>query len=102
MSNDERFEREQAQEAAAEAAGIGGRTGEEDLQPAERAVSEGGGVSEGFELAERELIEHASHADQQSAHAILHDQGPDEELGMGEDGEDDAGDHELSSERDSD
>jgi hypothetical protein len=103
MSNDGRFEREQAQEAAAEAAGIGGRAGDDGLQPAERAVSEGGGgVSEGFELAEQELIEHASHADQQSAHAILHDQGPDEELGMGEDGEDDAGDHELSSERDSD
>jgi hypothetical protein len=103
MSNDERFEREQAEEAAEEAARIGGRAGDEDLEPAERAVSEGGGgVSEGFELAEQELIEHASHGDQQSAHAILHNQGRDEELGMGEDGEDDAGDHELSSERDSD
>ena len=53
-----------------------------------RAVEEaGGGESEGFELAEEELIEHASHGDAQSAHAILHDQGLNEEpldLGFGE------------------
>jgi hypothetical protein len=101
MSIDERFEREQAEEAAAEARGIGGHSGDEDLEPAERAVIEGGGgESEGFELAEQQLIEHASHGDQQSAHAILHDQGPAEELGSAEDGEGDAGDHEQSSERD--
>ena len=39
-----------------------------------RAVDEaGGGVSEGFELAESELIEHASHADELGTWAILRD-----------------------------
>ncbi len=53
---------------------------EEQLDPAQRPVTEGGGgVAEGFEEAERALIEHASHGDQQAAHAILHDQGPPEE-----------------------
>jgi hypothetical protein len=39
-----------------------------------RAVEEaGGGVAEGFELAEQELIEHASHADQHTTAPILRD-----------------------------
>ncbi|MCW2999285.1 MAG: hypothetical protein JWN65_2834 [Solirubrobacterales bacterium] len=39
-----------------------------------RAVEEaGGGVSEGFEQAEDELIEHASHGDQHNTTPILHD-----------------------------
>lgn len=38
------------------------------------AVSEaGGGESEGFELAEEELIEHASHGDQHSTEPIFRD-----------------------------
>jgi hypothetical protein len=38
------------------------------------AVSEaGGGESEGFELAEEELIEHASHGDQHSTGPITRD-----------------------------
>jgi len=45
-----------------------------------RAVEEGGGgESEGFELAERELIEHASHADDHSTQPILRDAGAAEE-----------------------
>jgi len=41
-----------------------------------RAVDEaGGGVSEGFEQAEEELIEHASHGDEISAFRILRDAG---------------------------
>ena len=37
-----------------------------------RAVEEaGGGESEGFELAEAELIEHASHADDRSSTSVL-------------------------------
>ena len=41
-----------------------------------RAVEEaGGGVSEGFELAEEDLIEHASHGDDVSASRILRDAG---------------------------
>jgi hypothetical protein len=45
-----------------------------------RAVEEaGGGESEGFELAEQELIEHASHGDQHTTSRIMQDAGPDEE-----------------------
>ena len=41
-----------------------------------RAVEEGGGgESEGFELAEAELIEHASHGDDHAASRILQDAG---------------------------
>lgn len=59
---DRQAEREAAA-AAAEAGAIGGRV-DSDADPANRAVEEGGGgESEGFELAERELIEHAGHGD---------------------------------------
>ena len=41
---------------------------------ARRAVEEGGGgESEGFELAEQELIEHASHGDEHNTTPILRD-----------------------------
>jgi hypothetical protein len=41
-----------------------------------RAVDEaGGGESEGFELAEADLIEHASHGDEHSTARILQDAG---------------------------
>jgi hypothetical protein len=41
---------------------------------ARRAVDEaGGGESEGFELAEQELIEHASHGDEHTPHRIMLD-----------------------------
>jgi hypothetical protein len=44
------------------------------------AVEEaGGGESEGFELAERELIEHASHGDEHTPAQIIRDAGPQEE-----------------------
>lgn len=49
--------------AAAEAGAIGGRV-DDDGDPADRAVREGGeGEAEGFELAEEELVEHASHGE---------------------------------------
>ena len=99
MASTPRFEREEADAAAAEAAGIGGVSGEEalNLDPAQLPVTEaGGGVAEGFEESERALIEHASHGDQQSAHTILHDQGlPEEDGAVREDAE---SDHEHSSE----
>lgn len=93
-----RSERREIEAAAREAAGIGGIAGDEDLDPAERPVLEGGGgESEGFEQAEELLIDHASHGDQQSAHAILHDRGlPEEDSGQA-DGE---ADGERSSELD--
>ena len=65
-----------------------------------RAVEEaGGGESEGFELAEQDLIEHASHGDQHSAGFILQHQGEPEEAESSEGGE---ADREYSSERPSD
>lgn len=102
MSQDPTFEQQQADAAASEAAHVGGDPGELDYgDPVDRAVIEaGGGESEGFELAERELIEHASHGDQQSAHAILHHQGVPEEAAA--EGEDAGGDREHSSEREDD
>jgi hypothetical protein len=45
-----------------------------------RAVEEaGGGEAEGFELAEADLIEHASHGDEHSTQPILRDAGRAEE-----------------------
>ena len=77
------YEREQEEGAAAEAAAIGGRvsseppgSGDEDdeLDPAEAPLREAGqGESEGFEEAERELIEHASHGDEHAAGRVLQD-----------------------------
>ena len=57
--------REEEARAAAEAARIGGRAGDEDdFDPAMRPVYEaGGGESEGFEQAEADLIDNASHSD---------------------------------------
>jgi hypothetical protein len=44
------------------------------------AVEEaGGGESEGFELTEQELIQHASHGDDQTPARIIYDAGPEEE-----------------------
>jgi hypothetical protein len=97
MASTPRYEQEETNAAAAEAAGIGGVTGEEELDPAQLPVTEaGGGVAEGFEESERALINHASHGDQQAAHTILHDQGPPEEEGAAR--EDSESDHERSSE----
>lgn len=39
----------------------------------------GGGQAEGFELSEQELIEHASHGDQQKPSRIIRDAGPEED-----------------------
>lgn len=50
--------------AAAEAARIGGRSGMEGMDEAERASAEhGGGEAEGFEEAEELLQENATHGD---------------------------------------
>jgi hypothetical protein len=39
----------------------------------------GGGQAEGFELSEQELIEHASHGDQQKPSRIIRDAGAEED-----------------------
>jgi hypothetical protein len=73
------FEREQEEAAADEAAAIGGRPSDEPssqdaLDPAQRPLVEAGeGESEGFEEAERELIEHAGHGDQHAARRVIAD-----------------------------
>lgn len=73
---------------------------DQNRHEAERPVREaGGGEAEGFEESVDLLIEHASHGDSQSAHAILHDQGPVEESDARADGE---ADHEHTSEDDVD
>ena len=57
---------EEAEAAAAEAAEIGGPAPDDPVDdPAQRPVVEGGGgVAEGFELAEEELIDNAAHGDE--------------------------------------
>jgi hypothetical protein len=53
---------------------------EERRREARRAVDEaGGGESEGFELAEQELIDHASHGDGHSPFKIMRDAASEEE-----------------------
>lgn len=100
--------RREADAAAAEAAAIGGRTSsdpdpvdEERPDQAHRPLAEAGqGESEGFEEAERALIDHASHADQHAARRIIEDAPVrSEDERAGEAGE---GDLERSSERSAD
>jgi len=57
---------EEAEAAAAEAARVGGPAPDDQVEdPARRPLVEGGeGEAEGFELAEEELIDNASHGDQ--------------------------------------
>jgi hypothetical protein len=58
------WEEREVDGAGGEAARIGGRVGDEYLDPADRPLVEGGeGVSEGFELAEEDLIRVAETSD---------------------------------------
>ena len=53
---------------------------EERHREERRAVEEaGGGEAEGFELAEHDLIEHASHGDEHTPAKIIRDAEPEEE-----------------------
>jgi hypothetical protein len=76
---DRSLERQETEAAAAEAAAIGGSpTSEppstEAVNEADRPLVEGGeGEAEGFEQAERELVEHASHGDQHAARRAIED-----------------------------
>lgn len=57
-----------------------------------RAVDEaGGGESEGFELAEQQLIEHTSHGDEHTPHRIMLDAASERETAGPEEGEADEG-----------
>lgn len=63
-AGDDGLVREEEDAAAEEAARIGGRSGMEGMDEAERAGAEhGGGQSEGFEQAEELLEEQATHGD---------------------------------------
>ncbi len=99
--SDSRFEREEVRSAQREAGEVGGRRPADAPPASERPVREaGGGESEGFEEAERLLVEHASHADQQAAHAVLHRRGePEEEQDDDGSGAEPAADHERTAER---
>ena len=98
---------EETAKAAAEAGAIGGRpsagtAGEDEADEAQRPLVEAGeGEAEGFELAENELIEHASHGDQHAARRAVEDAPTESEdvLGAQTGGE---ADHERSSERSED
>lgn len=62
--DDDPLIRQEEDAAAAEAARIGGRSGMEGMDEAERSTAEhGGGEAEGFEEAEKLLEEQASHGD---------------------------------------
>ncbi len=73
------LERQQEAAAAADAAAIGGRPSAEPApvegaDEAMRPLAEAGqGEAEGFEQAEHELIEHASHGDQHAARRAIGD-----------------------------
>lgn len=61
----EALAKEEAEAAAAEAASIGGEAAKDSEDPAEQPLIEAGeGEAEGFELAERDLEDIASHGDQ--------------------------------------
>jgi hypothetical protein len=62
---DERFVEEEEEAAAEEAGHIGGNRPDYDVDESSRALEEAGeGESEGFELAEEDLIEEASHGNE--------------------------------------
>src|SRR5437588_2306319 len=80
MDRDDELADQEADRAAAEAGTIGGPVSSDppsvDGQPdeAERPLAEAGqGEAEGFEQAEHELIEHASHGDQHAARQAVED-----------------------------
>ena len=110
MSDSERYDEfaeRQADQAGAEAGAIGGQVSSEpepvDRTPdeAERPLAEAGqGDSEGFEQAEQELIEHASHGDQHAARRAIGDApGESDDARATEGGE---ADREYSAEHDDD
>lgn len=84
IQREDELESREADRAAAEAGAIGGSVSSDPapaggtMDEAERPLAEAGqGESEGFEQAEQELIEHASHGDQHAARQALED-APDE------------------------
>jgi hypothetical protein len=82
IHGDENYVAEQERAAAEEAVEAGGGPASDEVEESERALSEAGqGESEGFELAEEELIENASHEELSSPDPI-HLAGEPEEAGI--------------------
>jgi hypothetical protein len=80
IDRDDELAIQEADRAAAEAGAIGGRVSAEpppsDGGPdeAQRPLAEAGqGEAEGFEQAEEELVDHASHGDQHAARRAIED-----------------------------
>jgi predicted lipid-binding transport protein (Tim44 family) len=107
IERDDQLAQREADRAAAEAAAIGGRPSAEPepvagaADEAQRPLVEAGeGEAEGFEAAERELVEHASHGDQHAARRVVEDApAASDELLANQGGE---ADHEHSAEREDD
>ena len=74
---------EAEQEAASAARRVGGRAGDEGLDPAQRPVREaGGGEAEGFEVAEEDLVAHAEYTTGEGAprlEGLMGDEGEEQE-----------------------
>jgi hypothetical protein len=85
IRRDDELAQQEADRAAAEAGAIGG-TASAEPEPAsgtpdeadQPLVEAGQGEAEGFEQAEQELIEHASHGDQHAARQAIEDAPPSE------------------------
>lgn len=99
--------RDEADRAAAEAGAIGRPTSpdppaaEAASGEAQRPLAEAGqGEAEGFEQAEQELIEHATHGDQHAARRAIEDAPPENEDELASRAGE--ADHERSSEREED
>jgi hypothetical protein len=72
IHGDEDYVAEQERAAAEDAVEVGGGAASDEVDESERALSEAGqGESEGFELAEEELIENASHEELASPDPML-------------------------------
>jgi hypothetical protein len=103
MSDAQREQRE-TDAAAAEAAAIGGTPSEAPdptIDEAQRPLAEAGqGEAEGFEQAEAELIDHASHGDQHAARHVVEEAGGEDEDARASGGGE--ADREYSSARDDD
>jgi hypothetical protein len=107
IQREDELERREADRAAAEAGAIGGSVSSDPVSAegtpdeAQRPLDEAGqGEAEGFEQAERDLIEHASHGDQHAArHAAEDAPGDSDDARSAAGGE---ADREFSTEREDD
>jgi hypothetical protein len=84
----ERFDERDDEDLPYDERSLDGPGGDSAVDPAMQPVIEaGGGVAEGFEQAEADLVEHASHGDQHAARLVVDDAGEPEELDPGVYGE---------------